>query len=201
MKMVVDKASLVSVADAIREKGGTSESLEFPNGFVSAVNAIESGGGEDTLRARLTNTLTEYTIYDAVSLPTHCFNGCSNLEKFIAPNLISTARNYVFYGCANLNHIDMGRITAFSPIDTNGLHRINTIILRNTETVVSLTSVFTNNSSITKEDFVSAGKPYYCYFYVPKALVEEYKVATNWSNYANRFRAIEDYPEITGGVI
>jgi hypothetical protein len=45
MKLVVDKASLVSVADAIREKGNTTDELEFPNGFVDAVNAIESGGG------------------------------------------------------------------------------------------------------------------------------------------------------------
>lgn len=38
-------ADLSSVADAIRTKGGTSESLEFPQGFVNAVGAIESGGG------------------------------------------------------------------------------------------------------------------------------------------------------------
>lgn len=48
MKLVVDKESLVSVANAIREKGGTSESLEFPNGFVDGINAIESGGGGGT---------------------------------------------------------------------------------------------------------------------------------------------------------
>lgn len=34
------------------------------------------------------------------------------------------------------------------------------------------------------------------YIYVPKALVEEYKTATNWSVFADKFRAIEDYPEI-----
>lgn len=48
MKLVVDKASLVSVADAIREKGNTTESLEFPNGFVDGINAIESGSGGGT---------------------------------------------------------------------------------------------------------------------------------------------------------
>jgi hypothetical protein len=31
------------------------------------------------------------------------------------------------------------------------------------------------------------------YIYVPRALVEDYKVATNWSAYASQFRAIEDY--------
>ena len=45
MKLVVDKESLVSVADAIREKGGTSEGLTFPQGFVDGISAISSGGG------------------------------------------------------------------------------------------------------------------------------------------------------------
>lgn len=38
-------ADLTSVADAIRTKGGTSAALAFPAGFVSAVEAIETGGG------------------------------------------------------------------------------------------------------------------------------------------------------------
>lgn len=51
--MAVDKlvdstqldADLTSVANAIRTKGGTSASLAFPAGFVSAVEAIPTGGG------------------------------------------------------------------------------------------------------------------------------------------------------------
>lgn len=41
----VKQSSLTAVADAIREKGGTSESLSFPNGFVNAVGALSGGGG------------------------------------------------------------------------------------------------------------------------------------------------------------
>ena len=33
-------AGLTSVADAIREKGGTSASLSFPQGFVDAIEEI-----------------------------------------------------------------------------------------------------------------------------------------------------------------
>ena len=36
---------LTSVADAIRAKGGTSAQLAFPAGFVSAIDAISTGGG------------------------------------------------------------------------------------------------------------------------------------------------------------
>ena len=50
--MAVDKlvdsaqlnADLTSVADAIRIKGGTSAQLTFPTGFVSAIDAIPTGG-------------------------------------------------------------------------------------------------------------------------------------------------------------
>lgn len=45
------------------------------------------------------------------------------------------------------------------------------------------------------EQFADGG----CRFYVPTSLVETYKSATNWSTYAEQIRAIEDYPEITGG--
>ena len=41
----VDDTSLSSVADAIRGKGGTSDTLEFPDGFVTAISAIQAGGG------------------------------------------------------------------------------------------------------------------------------------------------------------
>lgn len=51
--MAVDKlvdstqlnADLTSVANAIRTKGGTSAQMAFPNGFVSAIRDIPSGGG------------------------------------------------------------------------------------------------------------------------------------------------------------
>jgi hypothetical protein len=36
---------LASVASAIRSKGGTSSPLVYPTGFVSAINAIPTGGG------------------------------------------------------------------------------------------------------------------------------------------------------------
>ena len=41
----VDDTSLSSVADAIRSKGGTSDTLIFPEGFVSAIYAIQTGDG------------------------------------------------------------------------------------------------------------------------------------------------------------
>lgn len=41
-------SDLTSIANAIRTKGGTSASLAFPSGFVTAIDTIPSGGGETT---------------------------------------------------------------------------------------------------------------------------------------------------------
>ena len=40
---MVSDTSLASVADAIREKGGTTAELEYPEGFVQAISDIETG--------------------------------------------------------------------------------------------------------------------------------------------------------------
>jgi len=41
----VTDTELTAVANAIRTKGGTSLPLEWPTGYVNAVDAIPSGGG------------------------------------------------------------------------------------------------------------------------------------------------------------
>lgn len=41
----VQDSSMTSIADAIRAKGGTSDTLAFPSGFVEAIEAIQTGGG------------------------------------------------------------------------------------------------------------------------------------------------------------
>ena len=37
---------LTAIADSIRAKSGTAESLNFPNGFVSAIDSLATGGGD-----------------------------------------------------------------------------------------------------------------------------------------------------------
>ena len=49
-------SDLTSVANAIRNKGGTSAQLAFPAEFVSAVEAIETGGGGYSADGLATNT-------------------------------------------------------------------------------------------------------------------------------------------------
>ena len=41
---LTDTTGLTKVASAIREKGGTSDPLVYPDGFVTAIQAIKTGG-------------------------------------------------------------------------------------------------------------------------------------------------------------
>lgn len=43
---LVQGASLTAVADAIRERGGTTAPLSFPAGMASAIRGIQTGGGD-----------------------------------------------------------------------------------------------------------------------------------------------------------
>lgn len=46
MEYLVQGASITAVADAIRERGGTTAPLSFPEGMASAIRSIQSGGGD-----------------------------------------------------------------------------------------------------------------------------------------------------------
>lgn len=52
---IVRDTQLTSVANAIRTKGGTSDPMAFPDGFVSAVEAIPTGGGPVSVPAKEVN--------------------------------------------------------------------------------------------------------------------------------------------------
>lgn len=67
-------AGLKQIADAIREKGGTSDNLAFPAAMADAIAAIEAGGGSSDVSAG-TITFSEntpvngYTIIHGITSP------------------------------------------------------------------------------------------------------------------------------------
>ena len=75
----------------------------------------------------------------------------------------------------------------------NNCTALDTLIIRNTDTMCTLADTTTclHNTPIAS----GTG-----YIYVPAALIEEYKAATNWTTYADQIRAIEDYPDVCGEV-
>ena len=96
-------------------------------------------------------------------------------------------------GCTALQAVDMGTPTTANPITlgSNGFQSCSSliaVILRRTNGVVSMGALTTFTGTP-----IANGTGY---IYVPRDLVDKYKAATNWSVYADQFRAIEDYPDI-----
>ncbi len=73
---VVSDTTLAAVADAIRTKGGTSAQLSFPQGFVDAIAAIETGGGNSIYMSQYTTTgdVTIATFLSAINYEVHSDN-------------------------------------------------------------------------------------------------------------------------------
>ena len=89
-----------------------------------------------------------------------------------------------FYDCASLSLVDLPIAVQLNNQCFRATN-LTALILRNAVKVVQLpaTGSFINTP-------IASGTGY---IYVPRALVDSYKVATNWSTYAAQFRALEDY--------
>ena len=118
-------ADLAVVADAIREKGGTSDALAFPNGMADAVRAIE-GGGEEVFVVE--NTGVIYTahikhITNGVSCDHKGFATFRNATEMVSfeTDLVGNGycfANSVFHGCTKLENVIFSRIKDIvTPID------------------------------------------------------------------------------------
>ncbi len=147
-----------------------------------------------------------------VTMGNECFYLCSKLESVNFPALVTmgssaingtaikelylpsletiTGWGYAFGNNQYLTKVDFSKLKAFLASDLSGCVLLSAVILRSAS-VCSLP-----NTNVFNRTPVASGTGY---IYVPKALVDSYKAATNWSTYASQIRAIEDYPEITGG--
>ena len=89
--MAIDKAidttqlntDLTSIADAIREKAGLTDSFVFPEGFVKAIAGIEAGGGSDGGIALPSNCVFSSGSYVPTSEGTDVLHKLTIAEKFI----------------------------------------------------------------------------------------------------------------------
>ena len=123
------------------------------------------------------------------SIAGYAFYECTTLNNLVLPSLTEVPVN----GCRQLKGLVKGDFHNITTIRANGFYQctnLETLIIR-TNSVCRL-----YNSTTFTGSKIQNGTGY---IYVPSALVESYKADTNWSTFADRFRAIEDYPDICGG--
>lgn len=230
MDRIIDDVILTDIANSIRSATGETN-LIIPEEMAGKVSDIYAAvldaisQNKISGKVELSGTsikagtfwnaskVTEIDAPNVTSIGDYAFRGCSALKKINAPNATSIAdralslctqltkaefpnlksvAGYTFYGDYALAHADFALA---SSIGANAFYRceLTTLILRKTDAICTLTatSAFTGSGIANKSGYV----------YVPSALVDEYKAATNWSTYATQIRAIEDYPNITGGEV
>lgn len=173
---------------------------------------------ESTRITKLVQYAFAYRNCASISLPNlkstaaRVFTNCDNMTSLSIPNMTGATNTYMaaycsamktcdvknassistysFYGCSNLTKMEFNRITSIAGNSFNGCSKLATLILRSSSLVtLSATSAFTSTKIAGTGGYV----------YVPASLRDQYVSASNWSTYgSDKFRAIEDYPDICG---
>lgn len=115
----------------------------------------------------------------------------SNIMKAKMP-LVESLGSHVFEYCSALTILDISNPEATRVPNVDGYNAfpsctsMKALVLRSTSKMIKLTASGTDKLPPTISDGT-------CFIYVPRTLLETYKTATNWSVYAEQFRALEDY--------
>lgn len=206
--VVMPKTDWVNALDAVRAKTGSTE-LITSGELAGKISGIDGAFvPEASIIDRTVTNVSHDTVltvgdsafsycYDLVSVSfpnattvgSSAFDGCNSLVSVNLPKA-TVLSGFAFRYCTRLVSLDLPCAESMGTDCCYGCTSLETIILRS-ETVCQIKSdTFSNGALIT----TGTG-----YAYVPAALVDAYKVAENWSTYASQIRAIEDYPDITGG--
>lgn len=111
------------------------------------------------------------------------FTDCSKLKRCYAPKA-ATIGTYVFQRCNSLLTLCFPSAARFETYPFAYCTNLCALILPKTGSVPYLGG----SLCLGKVLFGSTG-----YIFVPETLMDSYKSATNWSTYASRFKAIENY--------
>lgn len=169
--------------------------------IVGTIEVYKSEASEDVtpdIDKFLIGELTEYYNDRITTLRQNAFTSCSKLVKVCVPN-VKTVNNLAFASCANLKTIDISSCETLNGQPFQSCSRLLRVIIRQTNKVCNMlySSIFA-----TCYRFVGATHVTYNpeglkdgYIYVPDELVEQYKVATNWSTYADQIKPLSEYVE------
>jgi hypothetical protein len=142
------------------------------------------------------NAAFQYSEYlDSVSCPQatkigqSAFDGCWNLRTANFP-LATNIDEGAFSGCGNqLRTLSFPKATSIGGRAFAGCAKLTALVLSNAEAVCKLSNS-TSAGDALKSTPIADGTGY---IYVPDALVDSYKAATNWSIYAAQIKPLSEY--------
>ena len=155
------------------------------------LSQVTVNGDSDLVAANIKKSINIFGV-------TGTYEGDTSIEDGLITRSLTTYTNSrvtsiatcAFYSWRTLQKADFSNLSKINTYAFTNCSAMTALILRKTSRCnLSSTNALQGSS-------VASGTGY---IYVPRSLVSSYKTATNWSTYANQFRAIEDYPDITGG--
>lgn len=132
---------ITSIANAIRTKGGTSGSLTFPQGFVDAVEAIETGGSGYRIQDINDYGVPENVVLTGTTIRSNLFNKNTSLKTISGPlvetQFLPTGVNGSYDGlmtfAINLESVDFPKYncsgTDYGNLMFSGCKKLNSVKL------------------------------------------------------------------------
>lgn len=173
--------------------GSTNTESEEVAALLSNTMTVLDNSLVTSLRQRACQNATKLAtvnLPNVTSLGAYAFYQCTGLVTVTIPKLTSISTQ-TWYMCQKLEYADCGQLGNITAQTFNACAALKTLILRKTGSICTL-----SNANAVSGSGIGKGTGY---VYVPSALIETYKAATNWSTFEAQFRAIEDYPDICGG--
>lgn len=117
------------------------------------------------------------------TLGLYTFRDCQKLTRIVLPAL-TKVNMYSCKGAISLQYADFGLVARIEAQVFYGCSALTTLILRKTGTITTLA----NTNALTSTPIANGTG----YIYVPDNLIDSYKVATNWSTFAEQFKPISE---------
>ena len=119
---------------------------------------------------------------NAVAVMEYGFTHCTALKEIVLPNVTDISA-FAFQNCTELTRAEFGKLKALqSNVFTNT--NMTTVILRRTDAITT-----NNSTAVFNNTPISRGEGN---IYVPDALLQEYRAASNWSAYAAQIKPISE---------
>lgn len=152
VEYLTNTTDLKAVADAIRAKGGTSGVLVYPDGFVSAINAITTGGGsDDVLNSIIDRSIAgKYENNTVESIGNYAFYQCEKLTTIII-GAVKSIGVEAFENCFNLTTVNAPEATSMGNTAFYCCYRLSTIFAPKTTTIGS--NAFAACENLQKAEF------------------------------------------------
>lgn len=213
---MIQDTTLAGIADAIRGKTGGAEAIavtdmaaqiagvsSMPTVYSTPISGTTYFENHIIPDKETANTVGLVNLYaSALNMKTvyvgknfvcgaNCFKDCAALEE---ATIAGPAAAEMFWNSKALKKCTLTETAVISGNFTfDSCTSLETVIIRGDRVLeLGYSNIFVGCSQYKNAG--GTGR-----IYVPASQLEAYKAATNWTAFADKFLAIEDYPDITGG--